>query len=332
MRILITGGAGYIGSFMTDRLIKDGHSAVVVDTLEEGHREAVNPKAEFRQGNLLDKDFLSNVFSSSTFDAVLHFAAYISMKESMEKPGKYFSNNIQAAVNLLDAMSQVGCKSFIFSSTAGVYGNPISLPIPEDHAKNPTNPYGESKYLVERMLPWYGKIYGIGSIALRYFNAAGGSLDGQLGEDHKHETHIIPNVIKAAITGQEFPLFGTDYDTFDGTNVRDYIHVIDLVTAHMLALEKLSSKNASCAFYNVGTGQGYSNRQIVEIVEKVVGTKVAISQMDRRPGDAATLVAKVDKIKEEFGFQTKYSDLQMIVETAFKWHKNRSVREQNKQK
>lgn len=305
---------------MTNRLLEEGNEVVVVDSLEEGHRSAINKNAEFVQGNLLDENFVSEVFKSNQFDGVLHFAAYISMKESMERPGKYFQNNVQSAVNLLSVMASFGCKSFIFSSTAGVYGDPTTTPIPEDHPKKPTNPYGESKYVVERMLPWYALIYGIGSVALRYFNAAGASLDGMMGEAHRNETHIIPNIINAVVNSRAFPLYGTDYDTPDGTCVRDYIHVLDLVEAHMLALNKLKKDNGGISFYNVGTGSGYSNRQIIEMVEKVSGKKVNISEQPRRPGDAGELVADVSKIKKELDFSAKYSDLETIVSTAWKWH------------
>lgn len=320
MRVLVTGGAGYIGSFMVNRLLEEGSAVVVIDSLEEGNQEVVNKNAEFLKGNLLDESFVSEVFATNKFDGVLHFAAYISMKESMEQPGKYFQNNVQSAVNLLSAMAKSGCKSFIFSSTAGVYGNPTAVPIPEDHPKNPTNPYGESKYLVERILPWYSVVHGIGSIALRYFNAAGASLDGKMGEAHKNETHIIPNIINAVLKNRAFPLYGTDYDTPDGTCVRDYIHVLDLVEAHMLALNRLHQHGGSASFYNVGTGSGYSNKQIIAMVEKVSGRKVSVSALNRRPGDAGELVANVVKIQKELGFKAKHSDLETIVSTAWKWH------------
>ncbi|MDP3941818.1 MAG: UDP-glucose 4-epimerase GalE [bacterium] len=328
MRVLVTGGAGYIGSFMTDKLIEENHEVVVVDSLEEGHKDAVNSKATFRQGDLLEKEFVREIFSERQFDAVLHFAAYISMKESMEDPGKYFQNNVQAAVNVLDSMATSHCQSFVFSSTAGVYGDPTVVPIPESHPNRPTNPYGESKYLVERILGWYEKIFGIRSVVFRYFNAAGASQDGTRGEDHRHETHIIPNVIRAVLRNEEFPLFGTDYETEDGTCVRDYIHVSDLVTAHLLALSKLGKEEGGICYYNVGTGTGYSNKQIIDMVEKVSGKKVNVTIKDRRPGDVAMLVANVDTIKQELGFLPQYSDLETIVASAWKWHMKRWEREQ----
>lgn len=323
MRVLVTGGAGYIGSFMVKRLLDGGYDVTAVDSLEEGYRDSVDPKAEFIQGNLLDKEFVLKVFKENAFDGVMHFAAYISMKESMENPGKYFQNNVQAAVNVLDAMSVSQCKAFIFSSTAGVYGNPTIVPIPEDHPKNPTNPYGHSKYLVEQILPWYKEIFGIGSVALRYFNAAGASSDGQLGEQHRNETHIIPNIIKSVLLKLKFPLYGTDYDTPDGTCVRDYIHVLDLAEAHILGFEKLMKSNADVSIYNVGTGNGFSNKQIIEAVERVSGKKVLVEERGRRPGDAGTLVANVSKIQKELGFHAMHSDLETIVRTAWKWHEKK---------
>lgn len=320
MKVLVTGGAGYIGGFMVRRLLDDGYTVTVVDSLEEGFEPVVDKRAEFIKADLRDKEVVSSIFKSTTFDGVLHFAAYISMKESMENPGKYFQNNVQSAVNVLDAMAETGSRSFIFSSTAGVYGDPITVPIPEDHPKNPTNPYGHSKYLVEQILPWYLKIYGIGSIVLRYFNAAGAALDGSLGEQHRNETHIIPNVIRSVLLKQSFPLYGSDYDTQDGTCVRDYIHVLDLAEAHVLSLESLMKKNDQVAFYNVGTGKGYSNKQIIEAVEKVSGAKIMVESHERRPGDAGVLVANVSAIKKDLDFTAKFSDLETIVSTAWKWH------------
>ncbi len=320
MKVLVTGGAGYIGGFMVRRLLDDGYSVTVVDSLEEGFEQVVDKRAEFVKADLRDKEAVSSIFKHDTFDGVLHFAAYISMRESMENPGKYFQNNVQSAVNILDAMAEAGSKSFIFSSTAGVYGNPTTVPIPEDHPKNPTNPYGHSKFLVEQILPWYQEIYGIGSIILRYFNAAGAALDGSLGEQHRNETHIIPNVIRAVLLKQTFPLYGSDYDTQDGTCVRDYIHVLDLAEAHVLALESLMKKNNQVSFYNVGTGNGFSNKQIIDAVEKISGKKIVVESHERRPGDAGVLVANVSAIKNDLNFTAKFSDLETIVSTAWKWH------------
>lgn len=319
MTILVTGGAGYIGSFMTKRLLEEGFQVVVVDSLERGHKDVIDDKATFIEGDLRDKAFLEDLFDKNTIDGVVHFAAYISMAESMKDPDMYFDNNVNPVRIILEQMQKHGVKSFIFSSTAGVYGNPISVPIPEDHQKKPTNPYGESKLLVEQMLKWYQKIYGINYVALRYFNAAGASLDGTLGERHDPETHIIPNIIKAALQGKSFTLFGDNYDTPDGTCVRDYIHVLDLVEAHMLALRKIQKDNGGF-FYNVGTGIGFSNKQVVNKVKEVSGKDITIEMSARRPGDAGQLIADSSKIKHELGFDPKNSDLDTIVSSAWNFH------------
>src|SRR3990172_553845 len=265
MKILVTGGAGYIGSIMTKRLLERGDEVVVVDSLERGHRETVDPKAKLMIGNLLDKAFVSLAFQESRFDAVIHFSGYISMGESME------------------------------------------------------NPYLESKLMVEKLMSWYQKTHGLNSVALRYFNASGASLDGKLGENHNPESHIIPNIMKAILAGESFKLFGTDYKTKDGTCVRDYIHVIDLVGAHVLAIDKLM-KDKGMFSYNVGTGNGYSNREVIEMAKRISGKDFQVEESARRPGDADTLIADASKIKEELGFNPKYSDLETIVETAWEWH------------
>lgn len=322
MRFLITGGAGYIGSFMTKRLLDDGHEVVVLDSLERGTKDALDQRASFIEGNLLDNAFVRSIFASHTFDGVFHFAAYISMKESMERPGAYFSNNILGTVTLLDCMVDGGVNKLIFSSTAGVYGNPTVIPIPEDHPKNPENPYGESKLMVERILAWYQKIHHLRYVVLRYFNAAGAALDGSMGEDHHPETHIIPQAIQSLINKKPFFLYGDDYDTPDGTCIRDYIHVIDLVDAHIRGFEKIS-KDEGGYIYNVGTGRGYSNKEVIEMVEKVANEKLDVHIVQRRPGDADRLVADVRCIKEDLGFVPRYSDLYTIVSSAWKWH-NRS--------
>lgn len=323
MKILVTGGAGYIGSFMVKRLLEKGDEVVVVDSLERGHKEAVDSRAKLYVGNLLNKEFISKVFLENTLDAVVHFAGYISMGESMENPYIYFQNNVFSSLNLMEEMIKSNVKNLIFSSTAGIYGNPVSVPISEDHPKNPENPYGESKLMVEKLMFWYQKVYGLNSVALRYFNASGASLDGEMGENHDPESHIIPNIMKAIINKESFKLFGTDYDTKDGTCVRDYIHVIDLVEAHVLALGKLSGDKGMFR-YNVGTGNGYSNRDVIGMVRKISEEEVKIEESARRLGDADTLIADASKIKSELGFKPKYSDLDTIVESAWKWHKQNS--------
>lgn len=320
MKILVTGGAGYIGSFMTKRLLDDGHQVVVADSLERGHKNVVDSRAQLVVGNLLEMAFVNDLFAQHQFDGVIHFAAYIAVGESMQNPGLYFKNNVFAAINLLEAMHTYHTKHIIFSSTATVYGNPMEIPIPETHPNNIENPYGESKYMVEKILAWYHQIYGINYTVLRYFNAAGGALDGSMGEDHDPETHLIPNAIKAALQNTEFSLFGNDYDTKDGTGVRDYIHVLDLVEAHVLALQKLAKDNGGYT-YNVGVGRGYSNLEVIDMVKKVSGVDFKVVIHERRKGDAAMTVANADKIKHELGFQPRYSDLEMIIKSAWEWHK-----------
>jgi UDP-glucose 4-epimerase len=319
MKILVTGGAGYIGSFMVKRLLEEKYEVIVLDSLEKGYPESIPAGVELVQGSLLDKEFLSNLFSQHTFSAIIHFAAYISMKESMEDPYKYFENNTYGALNIIEVARKNSVKKFVFSSTAGVYGNPEEVPIPENHPKNPTNSYGESKLMTERILEWYQTIFGFNYVVLRYFNASGAALDGSMGEKHDPETHIIPNAIQAALEKREFTLFGDDYNTPDGSCVRDYIHVIDLVEAHVLALQMLEKSKGGYT-YNVGTGQGYSNKEIVEMVKKVSGRDLQVKNEARRPGDSDTLVADVTKIKNELHFLPKFSDLETIIASAWKWH------------
>jgi len=319
MKILVTGGAGYIGSFMVKRLIKEGYDVVVADSLERGHTSALDNKAIFAKGSLLDKEYLKELFSVHTFDGVIHFAGYISVAESTKKPELYFTNNFLATLNLLDQMVTSDVKSIIFSSTAAVYGTPQHVPIPENHPKNPESPYGDSKLMVETLLHWYHKAHKINSVALRYFNASGAAMDGSMGEMHDPETHIIPNAIKAVIEGRPFTLFGTDYPTKDGTAIRDYIHVLDLAEAHILALKKVRIDGGEYSF-NVGTGMGYSNQEVVSMVEKISEKKIEIHVESRRTGDPVELVADVDKIKKELHFKPVHSELETIVSSAWKWH------------
>lgn len=320
MKILITGGAGYIGSFMVKHLLDRGDEVSVIDSLERGHKEAIDQRAKFYQGNLLEKEFVAKVFSENKFDAVINFAGFISMGESMKNPYIYFENNVFASLNLMEEMVKTDSNNFIFSSSAGVYGNPVKIPIPEDHQTNPTNPYGESKLMVEKLMKWYQITHGLNCVALRYFNAAGAALDGSMGENHSPESHLIPNIISAMLKAESFKLFGTDYKTKDGTCVRDYIHVLDLVEAHVLAIEKLT-KDKGMYVYNVGTGNGYSNKEVIEMVKKVSGQVLNVEESPRRPGDADELVADVTRIKSELGFNPKYSDLETIVSSAWQWHK-----------
>lgn len=324
MKILITGGAGYIGSFMTKALVDRGDEVTVFDSLERGHLEAVDKRAKFVKGDLRNILDLESLFLNSSFDAAIHFAGFIAVGESEEKPDLYYQNNVVGSKNFFElAIAKGSIKKFIFSSSAAVYGNPTLIPIPEDHPKNPTSNYGHNKLEVEGIL---SKLRidnpDMSFTALRYFNAAGDAIDGTNGENHSPETHIIPNVIKAALTSETFKIFGGDYKTKDGTCVRDYIHVLDLAKAHMLALDKMS--NSSGGFiYNVGTGNGYSNKEIIEMVEKISGKKIKTEITNRRPGDPDELIADPTKIKTELGFSPSYSDLKTIISSAWKWHSTR---------
>jgi len=318
MKILVTGGAGYIGSITCQELLKQGFEVVVFDSLECGYKEAIQG-VELVEGNIKDKDKVQEALSKHKIEAVVHFAAYIQMGESMENPSKYFDNNLVGSLSLLEAMREEGVKKIVFSSTAGVYGNPERVPIKEDDRQEPENPYGESKLMVEKMLEWYDRVNDFKSIAIRYFNAAGASLDGRLGEAHNPESHLIPNVIKAVMEEKEFNLFGDDYPTKDGTCIRDYIHVLDLAEAHILALKALEKGHKSDVF-NAGGGRGYSNREVIEMVKRVSGKDLKVKVVPRRPGDANELVADSNKLQKELNWQPKYSDLKTIVETAWKWH------------
>lgn len=319
MKILVSGGAGYIGSFMTKALLDRGDEVVVFDNLERGHREAVDERARFIKGDIRNLNDLENLFSDK-FDAVIHFAGLIAVGESEENPSLYHQNNVEGSRLFFQTAVEKGTSNFIFSSSAAVYGNPIKVPIPEDHPKNPTSEYGKNKLEVENIL--FGirdANKNVSFAALRYFNAAGGALDGSMGENHKPETHIIPKIFESISQNTQFELFGNDYKTPDGTCVRDYIHVLDLIQAHILALN-LIQKNPGGYIYNVGTGKGYSNKEVVDMVEKITGQKINVHTADRRPGDADELVADVTKIKNELGFEPKCSDLETIVQTAWKWH------------
>ena len=320
MRILVTGGAGYIGSFMTKRLLDGGHEVIVFDSLERGHKDAIDPRAQFTQGDLKSAATCEDLFRKESIDSVMHFAGYISVEESMRDPQRYYENNVVGSEHLFNAAINVGgVRTFIFSSSAAVYGNPKQIPIPEDHPKDPTSSYGETKLETEKILLHLRKENPIGFACLRYFNAAGASLNASLGEDHNPETHIIPLAIKAAFEHGEFFLYGQDYKTSDGTAIRDYIHVLDLVEAHMLALEKLKSSGGGL-FYNVGTGNGYSNKEVVNMVKKVSGVDFKVTIAQRRAGDSEVLIADPTRINNELSFSPKYSDLATIVESAWKWY------------
>jgi len=324
MNILVTGGVGYIGGFMVKQLLDQGDVVVVLDSLERSRRDQLDSRAVLAEGSLLDQDFVKQVFANYSPEAVIHFAGYISVPESVQRPELYFSHNVTGTLVLLDQMVKSGVGKIIFSSSAAVYGSPKQIPIPEDHPKAPESPYGESKLMVERIIEWYGKAHGFRSVALRYFNAAGAALDGTRGEAHAVEGHIIPLAITACLNNRPFKLFGDDYSTKDGTCVRDYIHVLDLVQAHLLALKKIESSEGNFA-YNVGTGKGYSNQEIVDMVKMVSQKDLVTTIEPRRPGDPAELVAQVDKIKEELGFSPQYSDLETIISSAWKWHAKSNI-------
>lgn len=318
-KILVTGGAGYIGSFMVRELMSKGFDPVILDNLSQGHKESVKDFRLEQIDLVTEKEKLDNLLSTEKFDGVIHMASFIQMGESYKNPAKYYRNNVLGFMNLMDSMKDHGVNKIILSSTAGVYGNPVRIPIAETDLKNPLNPYGETKYVMERMLEDYDTAYGIKFMAIRYFNAAGAALDGSIGEDHPEESHLIPNIIKSVIGGREFNLFGDDYDTPDGTCVRDYVHVLDLAEAHSKAMEKLISGSES-AFYNAGMGNGHSNKEIIKSVEEVIGAKVNLKIIPRREGDANALYADISKIKDELGWQPKYS-IYDIVKTAYLWHK-----------
>jgi len=317
MKFLITGGAGYIGSITAKLLKEKGHELVVFDNLSQGHKENVSVKLV--EGDLRNKGDLE-LLKSEKFDGVIHFAALALAGESMEKPYEYFENNIFGGLNLLDFMREIDIKNIVFSSTCAIYGTPSKLPVSEDEEKKPESVYGESKLSFEKILKWYDEIYKIKHINLRYFNAAGASLDSTLGEDHDPETHIIPRAIKAALGKGSFELYGNDYDTPDGTTVRDYIHVEDLANAHILAIDKLMKDKTSDNF-NLGTGKGYSNLEVLEMVKKISGINFDIKTGPRRPGDPPRIFADNRKAEKELGFKPQYSDLETIVKTAWQWHK-----------
>jgi len=321
MKVLVTGGAGYIGAITAQELKKQGYEVVIFDSLEKGYKEAVK---DFKlvKGKIHDQELVAKTLKQNEIEAVMHFAAYIEMGESMENPSKYYENNVIGTVGLLEAMVEAGVKKMIFSSTAGVYGNPERLPIKEEDRKLPENPYGQSKLIVEKILRFYDMTHELRSISIRYFNAAGATLDGKLGEAHRPESHLIPNVIKAVLEKKEFKLFGDDYPTSDGTCIRDYIHVLDLAEVHILALKALE-KGHKTDVYNAGAGKGYSNKEVIEMVKKVSEKDLRVKIEPRRPGDANELVADSSKLKKEFKWQPKHSDLKTIVETAWKWHSNR---------
>lgn len=321
MKIAVVGGAGYVGSFTARALREAREEVVIIDDLSSGHKEAVRDFRLIKADIVKEEKKLAEIFRDEKFDAVLHFAALIQMGESVEKPALYFRRNVLGSLNLLEAVRKSGAIPFVFSSTAGVYGNPETLPIPEDHPKKPTNPYGESKVMVEKLLRWYWEIFKIPSVSVRYFNAAGAAFDGSLGEDHPNESHIIPLAAKAVLEGKKFTLYGDDYPTPDGTCIRDYIHVIDLADAHIKAFGYLEKDPGAQAF-NAGTGRGYSNLEVLRMIEKVSGEKVDYEVLKRRAGDADQLVSDPSQAEGKLNWTPRNSDLETIVRSAWLWHKN----------
>ena len=314
MKVLVAGGAGYIGSVCAELLLNEGHNVCLFDNLTEGHRRAIDDRAEFVQGDLADRTLIQSTLAEFRPDAVMHFAANALVGESMQNPSKYFRNNISNGLNLLDAMVETGSKRIVFSSTCATFGPPDRVPIDETMPQRPINPYGESKLAFEKILRWYDEIHHLRFVALRYFNAAGASE--RFGEDHRCETHLIPNLLKVALGNKPHAeIYGTDYDTPDGTCIRDYIHILDLARAHILALETSKS-----AFYNLGTGGGSSVMEVLEACRKISGRAIAVVEKPRRPGDPPRLIASSERIKKELGWEPQYQNLEAIIESAWKWH------------
>lgn len=321
MRVLVTGGAGYVGSHTVHHLVEAGYSPIVFDDLSYGHRASVPDDVPFFKGTLHDRKIVDDVMRTFRPEAVFHFAGSTQVGESVEQPGLYYRNNVVTGLNLLDAMVEHGIQHIVFSSTAAVYGEPQQIPIPEDHPKQPSNPYGETKLFFENILHRYEQAHGIRSVSLRYFNAAGAHPDGTIGEDHTPETHLIPLVLQVALQQQpEITIFGDDYDTPDGTCIRDYVHVCDLAQAHRLALQSLQAGEASDV-YNLGNGNGFSVREVIEEAEAVVGQPIPYRTGARRPGDPAVLVASSQKAKEQLGWKPQYPELRTMIQSAWDWHR-----------
>ncbi len=320
MNILVTGGAGYIGGTVARVLMDGGHSVTIYDNLCHSKRSALPLQASFVEGDLADRTLLERTLNAGRFDAVMHFAALIEAGESMQKPEVYFRNNTAGSLTLLEAMTATRTRRLVFSSTAACYGEPEKTPITEDAKLQPTNAYGESKLLVEQMLRWFNQIHGLRYASLRYFNVAG-AIEGY-GESHEPESHLIPLVLDVALGRRgDIKIFGTDYPTHDGTCIRDYIHVKDLTDAHLLALGALEQHDR--LIYNIGNGQGFTVREVIESVRRVTGAPIPVEEQPRRPGDPAVLVASSEKIKRELGWSPKFADLERIVATAWEWHQKR---------
>ena len=322
MAILVCGGAGYIGSHAVHALIEKGEQVVVVDNLQTGHRDALNPKAKFYEGDIRDASVLDKIFTENKVEAVIHFAANSLVGESMEKPLLYFNNNVYGMQVLLEAMVRHGVDKIVFSSTAAVYGEPKRMPIHEDDETCPTNTYGETKLTMEKMMKWVSRADGVRYVSLRYFNAAGALPDGSIGEDHATETHLIPLILQVP-TGRRdhITVFGDDYPTPDGTCLRDYIHVVDLADAHVLALEYLRKGGASDIF-NLGNGQGFSVKEMIAAAEKATGRSIKVEIGARRAGDPAQLIASSEKARTVLGWKPQFTDVEQVIGTAWRWHEH----------
>jgi UDP-glucose 4-epimerase len=321
MKVLVCGGAGYIGSHMVRHLLESGHQPVIFDNLSTGHREAV-AGVPLVEGDLSDRAALAALFGSTRFDAVMHFCARSLVGESVVEPYAYYENNVGGTLNLLQAMREAGVQQLVFSSTAAVFGQPQAPLIAEDHPTLPINPYGASKLMVERILADAHRAHGLRSVALRYFNAAGADVSGEIGESHQPETHLIPNVLRAALgQGPGLKVFGDDYATSDGTCVRDYVHVDDLATAHLRALDFMATHDGAHVF-NLGNGQGFSVLQVIEAARRVTGVEIQFDRCPRRAGDPAVLVASSTRARELLGWMPRYADVEAIIETAWRWHRS----------
>ena len=321
MSIVVLGGAGYIGSHAVYQLIDDGYDTVVIDNLQTGHKGAIHPKARFYEGDIRDKSFLRDVFTKENIDAVLHFAAYSLVGESMEKPLEYFRNNVYGTQVLLEVMNEFKIKHIVFSSTAATYGEQDRMPITEDMLTNPTNAYGETKLTMEKLMKWCDTAYDMKYVSLRYFNVAGARSSGEIGEDHHPETHLIPVVLQVALGQREsISIFGDDYPTDDGTCIRDYIHVEDLIAAHFLALKYLQNGGESNIF-NLGSNKGFSVKEIIEAARTVTGHELPAKIAPKRAGDPSTLIASSEKAKRILGWEPKRNSIQTIIDDAWNWHR-----------
>ena len=320
MSILVCGGAGYIGSHTVHQLVEKGEDVVIVDNLQTGHMGAVNPKAKFYKGDIREAEVLDRIFTENKIDAVVHFAANSLVGESMTNPLKYFNNNVYGMQVLLEAMVRHGIDKIVFSSTAATYGEPERIPIMEDDRTEPTNPYGQSKLIMEKMMKWVSLANGISYVSLRYFNAAGAIEDGSIGEDHSPETHLIPLILQVPLGKRDhITVFGEDYPTPDGTCLRDYIHVLDLADAHVLAIDYLRRGGESNIF-NLGNGQGFSVKEMIEAAREATGLDIKVEIGERRAGDPAQLIASSEKARKVLGWQPKFTDVKAVIGTAWKWH------------